>query len=128
MGVAAAAAHAPMADDAAHAAGYAAHTGTLPLFARWFKETFPRVEARREAKRKIEFEFGQTQALEQHHTDFNELLDKLAGGSVQLLQETGHIDHYFSSLSEALPAELTGKYDPPRKTVEDAGWTPKLKP
>ena len=81
------------------------------------------MEARRKAKHQIEFEFGQTQALEQHHTDFNELLDKLVGGSVVLLQETGHIDHYLGSLSKALPAELTERYGPPRKTVEDAHAT-----
>ena len=58
MDIAAAAARAPLVDAAARAVGYAVRTATLPLFAKWFKETFPRVEARREAKRQIEFEFG----------------------------------------------------------------------
>ena len=56
---------------------------TLPLFAKWFKETFHRVEAVREAKRQIEYDFGQTEALEQHDTEFNELLGKLPAGPNQ---------------------------------------------
>ena len=122
MGVAAAAAHLPLADAAAHAAGYAAHTATLDLFARWFKASFARVEAVREAKRQVEFDFGQTQALEQHEEDFNELLEKTGELNV-LLGQPAHIDHYLSSLFEARPAELTEQYDPPRKTVEDAHAT-----
>ena len=50
---------------------------TLTLFAEWFKRTFPRVEAVREAKRQVEFDFGQTQALEHRNAAFNELLEKL---------------------------------------------------
>ena len=73
----------------------------------------------REAKRQIEYDFGQTQALEHHNAEFNELLDKLPGGSTVLLGQPTHIDHYLSSLSEALPAELSADYDTPRKTVED---------
>ena len=37
-----------------------AQQATLTLFADWFKATFPRVEAIREAKRQVEFDFGQT--------------------------------------------------------------------
>ena len=40
---------------------------TLTLFAEWFKRTFYRVEAVREAKRQVEYDFGQTQALEHHN-------------------------------------------------------------
>ena len=47
------------------------------MFSDWFKATFPRVEAVRETKRQVEFDFGQTHALEHHSADFNELLDKL---------------------------------------------------
>ena len=36
-----------------------------------------------------------------------------------LLGEPTHIDHYLSSLSEHLPAELAAEYDTPRKAVED---------
>ena len=61
-----------------------AQQATLILFADWFKATFPRVEAIREAKRQVEFDFGQTQALEHHNADFNELLDKLPGTSTVL--------------------------------------------
>ena len=50
---------------------------TLVLFVQWFRETFPRVEEVREANRQVEYDFGQTQALEHHNADFNELLDKL---------------------------------------------------
>ena len=92
---------------------------TLILFSDWFKATFPRVEAVREAKRQVEFDFGQTQSLEHHNADFNELLDKLPGTSTVLLGEPTHIDHYLSSLSELLPAELAADYDAPRKVVED---------
>ena len=113
-GVTAAAAH----DIANVAAIPAGQTATLPLFAQWFKETFPRVEAVRGGKRQIEYDFGQTQALEHHNADFNELLDKLPTGSIVLLGQPTHIDHYLSSLSKALPAELTVDYDTPRKTVE----------
>ena len=60
----------------------AGREATLQLFAGWFKQTLSRVEARREAKRQVEYEFGQTQALEQHDTEFNELLDKLEGRGV----------------------------------------------
>ena len=94
---------------------------TLTLFADWFKATFPRVEAVREVKRQVEFDFGQTQSLEHHNADFNELLEKLPTGA-QLLGQPTHIDHYLASLSEALPAELA-EYDTPRKTVEDAHAT-----
>ena len=90
---------------------------TLVLFSDWFKFTFPRVEATREAKRQVEFDFGQTQALEHHNAEFNELLEKLSGNN--LLAQATHIDHYLSSLSELLPAELAEKYDTPRQTVED---------
>ena len=90
---------------------------TLVLFSDWFKATFPRVEAVREAKRQVEFDFGQTQALEHHNAEFNELLEKLPGNN--LLAQATHIDHYLSSLSESLPAELAEKYDTPRQTVED---------
>ena len=92
---------------------------TLILFSDWFKATFPRVEAVREAKRQVEFDFGQTQALEHHSADFNELLDKLVGTSIVLLGEPTHIDHYLSSLSEHLTDELAAEYDTPRKSVED---------
>ena len=85
---------------------------------RMVQEHLPRVEAVREAKRQVEFDFGQTQALEHHNADFNELLEKLPGNQLLLAQPT-HIDHYLSSLSEALPAELAAEYDTPRKTVED---------
>ena len=95
----------------------AGHAATLPLFAQWFKDTFPRVEAVREAKRQVEYDFGQTQALEPHNAEFNELLEKLHGNN--LLAQATHIDHYLSSLSEHLPAELAEKYDTPRKTIED---------
>ena len=95
------------------------HLATLQLFAQWFKETFPRVESVREAKRQVEFEFGQTQALLHHNAEFNELLDRLPTGSRALLQLPGHIDHYLSSLSPDLPAELAGDYEPPRKSVVD---------
>ena len=83
---------------------------TLILFSDWFKATFPRVEAVREAKRQVEFDFGQTQALEHHNADFNELLEKLPGNN--LLAQATHIDHYLSSLSESLPAELAEKTPP----------------
>ena len=77
----------------------------------------PHVEATIEAKRQVEFDFGQTQALEHHNAEFNELLEKLPGNN--LLAQATHIDHYLSSLSELLPAELAEKYDTPRQTVED---------
>ena len=93
----------------------AGHAATLPLFAQWFKDTFPRVEAVREAKRQVEYDFGQTQALEHHNAEFNELLEKLPGNN--LLAQATHIDHYLSSLSEHLPAELAADYETPRKTV-----------
>ena len=96
---------------------------TLPIFSDWFKCTFPRVEAVREAKRQVEFDFGQTQALEHHNAAFNELLGKLPTGAQALLLQPGHIDHYLSSLSKSLPAELAEDYDPPRKTVQDAQAT-----
>jgi hypothetical protein len=68
------------ADAVLYAGGLpAVQQATLTLFADWFKATFPRVEAVREAKRQVEFDFGQTQALEHHNLDFNELLDKLPG-------------------------------------------------
>ena len=106
------------ADAVLYAAGLpAVQQATLTLFAEWFKRTFSRVEAVREAKRQVEFDFGQTQALEHHNAEFNELLEKLPGNN--LLAEPTHIDHYLSSLSEHLPAELAAKYDTPRKTVED---------
>ena len=35
------------------------------------------------------------------------------------LAQATHIDHYLSSLSELLPAELAEKYDTPRQIVED---------
>ena len=35
------------------------------------------------------------------------------------MDQPNHIDHYLSSLSEVLPAELAEKYETPRKTVED---------
>ena len=95
------------------------HLATLQLFAQWFKQTFPRVESVREAKRQVEFEFGQTQALLHHNAEFNELLDRLPTGSRALLQLPGHIDHYLSSLSPDLPAELADDYEPPRKAVVD---------
>ena len=107
-----------LSDPALYAGGLpAVQQATLTLFAEWFKRTFPRVEAVREAKRQVEFDFGQTQALEHHNAEFNELLEKLPGNN--LLAEAAHIDHYLSSLSEALPAELAEKYDTPRQTVED---------
>ena len=110
-------------DDVAYAGGLPAEQqATLVLFAQWFKETFPRVEAVREAKRQVEYDFGQTQALEHHNADFNELLDKLPTGMNALLALPTHIDHYLASLSETLPAELA-EYDTPRKTVEDAHAT-----
>ena len=93
------------------------------MFAEWFKRTFFRVEAVREAKRQVEYDFGQTQSLEHHNADFNELLDKLPDGQAALLAETTHIDHYLASLSELLPAELAADYDTPRKVVEDAHVT-----
>ena len=89
----------------------------LTLFAEWFKRAFPRVEATREAKRQVEFDFGQTQALEHHNAEFNELLEKVPGNN--LLAQATHIDHCLSSLSEALPAELAEKCNTPRQTVED---------
>ena len=108
-------------DDVLYAGGLPPEQqATLILFSDWFKATFPRVEAVREAKRQVEFDFGQTQSLEHHNADFNELLDKLPGTSTVLLGEPTHIDHYLSSLSELLPAELaTAGYDAPRKVVED---------
>ena len=81
--------------DAANAAALAipaGHAATLPLFAQWFKDTFPRVEAVREAKRQVEYDFGQTQALEHHNAEFNELLEKLPGNNL-LAQPSAHIDH-----------------------------------
>jgi hypothetical protein len=88
--IAAAAAH-----DVENAAAIpAGHEATLPLFAQWFKATFPRVEAVRETKRQIEYDFGQTQALEHHNAEFNELLEKLPGND--LLAQATHIDHYLS--------------------------------
>ena len=36
----------------------AGHQATLPLSPKWSKETFPRVEPVREAKRQTEYEFG----------------------------------------------------------------------
>ena len=98
-------------------------TLVLVLFADWFKETFSRVEVVREAKRQVEYDFGQTQALEHHNADFNELLGKLPTGAIVLLGQPTHIDHYLASLSEALPAELAAEYDTPRKTIEDAHAT-----
>ena len=81
---------------------------TLTLIAEWFKRTSPRVEATRETKRQIELDFGQTQALEHHNAEFNELLEKLPNpNGNNLLAQATHIDHYLSSPSEALPAELT---------------------
>ena len=80
--------------------------GHSDLVCRLVQGHLPRVEAVREAKRQVEFDFGQTQALEHHNADFNELLDKLVGTSTVLLGEPTHIDHYLSSLSEHLPAEL----------------------
>ena len=111
--IAAAAQH----DVANTAAIPAGHDATLPLFAQWFKNEFPRVEEIREAKRQIEYDFGQTQALEHHNAEFNELLEKLPGND--LLAQATHIDHYLSSLSEALPTELAEKHDTPRQTVVD---------
>lgn len=106
-----------------HAAGLPrARQASLELFAQWFKESFFRVEAAREARREIEYDFGQTQSLEHHNADFNELLDKLPTGMAALLATPQHIDHYLSSLSDTLPAELS-EYDTPRKTVEDAHAT-----
>jgi hypothetical protein len=96
------------------------------LFSDWFKATFPRVEAVREAKRQVEFDFGQTQSLEHHNADFNELLDKLVGTSTVLLGEPTHIDQYLSSLSELLHAELAADYDAPRKILEDEHATLRL--
>ena len=61
------------------------------MFAQWFKETFPRVETVRETKRQVEYDFGQTQALEHHNADFNELLDKLPTGMNALLALPTHI-------------------------------------
>jgi hypothetical protein len=93
---------------------------TLTLFAEWFKRTFYRVEAVREAKQQVEYDFGQTQALEHHNAEFNELLEKLPQPPIgNLLAVSTHIDHYLSSLSELLPAELAADYETPRKTVED---------
>ena len=91
----------------------------LILFDQWFKRAFPRVEALREAKRLVEYDFGQTQALEHHNAEFNKLLDKLPNGSAVLSGQPTHIDHYLSSLSEHLPAELAANYDTPRESVED---------
>ena len=55
-----------------------------------------------------------------HNAEFNELLEKLPQPPVgNLLAVSTHIDHYLSSLSELLPAELTADYETPRKTVED---------
>jgi hypothetical protein len=70
---------AALASDAVLYAGglLAVQQATLTLFAEWFKRTFPRVEAVREAKRQVEFDFGQTQALEHRNAAFNELLEKL---------------------------------------------------
>ena len=75
----------------------AVQQATLTLFAEWFKRTFYRVEAVREAKRQVEFDFGQTQALEHHNAAFNELLEKLPGNN--LLAESTHIDHYLQELT-----------------------------
>ena len=105
-------------DPVAYAAGLPpVQQATLTLFAEWFKRTFYRVEAVREAKRQVEYDFGQTQSLEHHNAAFNELLEMLPGNN--LLATATHIDHYLSSLSELLPAELAEKYDTPRQTVED---------
>ena len=57
---------------------------TLLLFAQWSKLSFPRVEAVREAKREIEFTFGQTMALEHHNAEFNEFMDKLPTGAAMV--------------------------------------------
>ena len=88
--IAAAAAH-----DVENATAISAgHEATLLPFAQWFKATFPKVEVVREAKRQIEYDFGQTQALEHHNAEFNELLEKLPGND--LLAQATHIDHYLS--------------------------------
>ena len=93
---------------------------TLTLFAEWFKRNFYRVEATREANRQVVYVFGQTQALEHHNAEFNELLEKLPQPAIgNLLATATDIDHYLSSLSELLPAELTADYETPRKTVKD---------
>ena len=114
------------ADPVLYAAGLpAVQQATLTLFAEWFKRTFYRVEALREAKRQVEYDFGQTQALEHHNAAFNELLEKLPANN--LLAESTHIDHYLSSLSEALPAKLVVDYNTPRKTVEDEHATRALR-
>ena len=120
---------AALANDAVLYAGGlpAGQQATLTLFADWFKATFTRVEAVREAERQVEFDFGQTQALEHYNADFNELLDKLPTGMNALLALPTHIDHYMASLSEALPSELTADYDTPRKTVEDEHATRALR-
>ena len=82
-------------DATLHAGGFPPEQqATLAIFSDWFKCTFPRVEAVREAKRQVEFDFGQTQALEHHNADFNEFMDKLPTGAQALLQQPAHIDHY----------------------------------
>ena len=83
-------ADAALAQDAvAYAAGLPpVQQATLTLFAEWFKRTFYRVEAVREAKRQVEYDFGQTQALEHHNAEFNELLEKLPGNNLLAQQLT----------------------------------------
>ena len=60
------------------------------MFAEWFKRTFPRVEATREANRQVGFDFGQTQALEHPNAEFNELLEKLPNPNAD--GEEGRLD------------------------------------
>ena len=46
------------------------------------KDTFPRVEAVKEAKCHVEYDSGQTQALKHHNAEFDELLEKLLGNDL----------------------------------------------
>ena len=53
------------------------------------------MEVVRETNRQVEYDFGQTQALEHHNAAFNELLEKLP--AIDLLAESTHIDHYLTT-------------------------------